>query len=155
MTEQDFLEKAINLARDNPSDEGYPFGAIVVKEGKVIAEGVNKILATFDSTSHAELNALRMAEKKLKTICLDGCEVYASGQPCPMCLAAMRMAGITKIVFALSNKQAEPYGLSSQKVTDDLCSPIERQTWASICHMNLDPEIKLYKHWHTLKQLQK
>lgn len=150
-TEQQFLEKAIMLAKENPIDEGSPFGAVLVKDGKIIAEGVNKVFATFDSTSHAELNALRIAEKKLKTTRLDGYEVYASGQPCPMCLAAMRMAGITKIVFAYSNKQAEPFGLSSQKVTDDLNPSIEKQTWATIFHMNVDPEATLYKHWQTIK----
>lgn len=147
MTEQQFLERALLLARENDPAEGNPFGAVLVKDGKIIAEGVNKMFATFDSTSHAELNALRAAEKTLKTTRLDGCEVYASGQPCPMCLAAMRMAGITKIIFALSNKQAEPYKLSTQQVADDLRPPIEEQTWAKIHHMDLDTASTLYKDW--------
>ncbi len=91
-----YLDQAIRLAFDNVEQGGRPFGAVVVKGGKVIATGVNRMQADCDPTAHAELLALRAAGKTLQSPRLDGCEVYASGQPCPMCFAAMRMAGIEK-----------------------------------------------------------
>lgn len=145
--EQAFLKQAISLAENNVNKGGRPFGAVLVKEGKIIAEGINQMLEMSDPTSHAELNALRAAGKKLNVTRLEGCEVYASGQPCPMCLAAMRMAGISKIVFSLSNEQAVPFGLSTAVAAKDLNSDINTQTWAEIRHNNIDPDATLYKKW--------
>ncbi|WP_233750501.1 nucleoside deaminase, partial [Bordetella bronchiseptica] len=92
---------------------GRPFGALVARDGVVLARGVNRMLADHDPTAHAELLALREAGRALRSARLDGCVVYASGQPCPMCLAAMRMSGVARAVYAYSNEQAEPYGLST------------------------------------------
>jgi len=130
----DFMNEAVALAYDNVEHGGRPFGAVVVKDGEVIARGVNRIQADNDPTAHAELLALRAAGKALNFPRLDGCSVYASGQPCPMCLAAMRMAGIKEIVFACSNAQAEPFGLSTAGIAAELSQPLEKQHWASIRH---------------------
>lgn len=94
MSDNQFIQQAISLAMDNVNVGGRPFGAVIVNNGKVIASAVNQILTTNDPTAHAELLALREAGKVLGRTKLDDCVVYASGQPCPMCLAAMRMAGI-------------------------------------------------------------
>ncbi len=125
--EKRFLREAIALARANIEKGGRPFGAVAVRNGEVIAEGVNRMLETGDPTSHAELNALRAAAQRLGSPRLEGVAIYASGQPCPMCLAAMRMAGITEIAYAHSNADAEPYGLSTAAIYAELAKPLDKQ----------------------------
>src|SRR5690606_4128647 len=99
-----FLREAIALARANAERGGRPFGALVVKDGAVVATGVNEILATGDPTAHAELNALRAASHALGSPDLGGCTVFASGHPCPMCMAAMRISGVREVAYAYSNE---------------------------------------------------
>ncbi|MBA5809726.1 nucleoside deaminase [Morganella morganii] len=116
MTDSEFLTQAIALARRNAEKGGRPFGAVVVRDGQIVGEGVNQMSELHDPTAHAELLALRHAGKNLQQTRLEDCVVYASGQPCPMCLAAMRMAGVTRAVYAYSNADAEPYGLSTASI---------------------------------------
>ncbi|BFG79521.1 nucleoside deaminase [Paraburkholderia terrae] len=126
--QQRYLAEAIELAYGNVESGGRPFGAVIVKDGEVVATGVNEILHTNDPTSHAELNAIRAASQKLGSPNLSGCTVYASGHPCPMCLAAMRMAGIGEVFYAYSNEDGAPYGLSTAAVYADLAKPFAEQT---------------------------
>ncbi|WDZ76922.1 nucleoside deaminase [Ensifer adhaerens] len=125
--EQTYLAEAVALARRNIEKDGRPFGAVVVKDGEIVGRGVNEMLSTGDPTSHAELNALRAAARTLRSPRLEGASVYASGQPCPMCLAAMRMAGITEIAYAHSNADAEPFGLSTAAIYAELAKPLAEQ----------------------------
>ncbi len=147
-----YLDQAIRLAFDNVEQGGRPFGAVVVKGGKVIATGVNRMQADCDPTAHAELLALRAAGKTLQSPRLDGCEVYASGQPCPMCFAAMRMAGVKKIRFAYSNEQAEPFGLSTAKIAVELAKPLSAQTGISFEHSPPENDPDLYQVWESKKK---
>jgi len=126
MTEH-FLREAIALARANAEQGGRPFGAVVVKDGAIVATGVNEIIASGDPTSHAELNALRAASRALGSPDLGGCAVFASGHPCPMCMAAMRMAGVAEVVYAYSNEDGAPYGLSTAAIYSDLARPFADQ----------------------------
>lgn len=121
-TEQ-FLRQAIDLARDNARNGGRPFGAVAVMDGAVIATGVNETAATADPTAHAELMAIRAASLTLQRPRLDGCTVYASGHPCPMCFAAMALAGVEAVYYAHSNEDGEPFGLSSASLYADLAKP--------------------------------
>lgn len=147
MAEEDgFLRAAIGLAHENIGRGGRPFGAVVVKSGVVIATGVNEILATNDPTAHAELGAIRAASQKLASPDLSGCAVYASGQPCPMCMAAMRMAGVAKVVFAYSNGDGEPYGLSTEAVRLELARPFAEQSM-TIRHAPIAGEPDIYAEW--------
>jgi len=146
-----FLAEAIQLANDNVRGGGRPFGAVVVRDGVVIARGVNEILATNDPTSHAELNALRGASRALGTPNLAGSEVYASGQPCPMCMAAMRMAGITRVRYAYSNEDAEPFGLSTAAIYTDLAKPFADQSM-DIQHAPISLEPDIYRAWKDAQQ---
>jgi len=123
-----FLCEAIELARDNVRNGGRPFGAVLVKDGKVIATGVNEIGATGDPTTHAELQAIRAASRVLGTPRLDGCIVYASGHPCPMCLAAMHLTGIRELAYAYSNDEGERYGLSTATIYAEMARPISAQS---------------------------
>ena len=117
MSEQDvFMRRALELARTNIAAGGRPFGAVLVKDGKVLAEAANGIHASHDPTDHAEMRAIRLASAVLGSPRLDGCSVYASGHPCPMCLAAMYLCGIQQAWFAYSNEDAEPFGLSTGAV---------------------------------------
>jgi len=145
-TEQGFLRQAIALARDNVAAGGRPFGAVVVKDGEVIAGGVNEIHRTNDPTAHAEMLAIRAASQALASPNLAGCVVYASGHPCPMCLAAARMAGIGEVVFAYSNEAGEPFGLSTAAVYADLARPFAEQSMR-IRHAPLGDEPDLYAEW--------
>lgn len=142
------LTHAIRLARENMARGGRPFGAVAVKDGEVVAEGVNEILATNDPTSHAELNALRAAGKALGAPRLEGVSIYASGHPCPMCLAAMRMSGITEIAYAYSNEDGEPYGLSTAAVYAELGRPLGEQS-VRMTYFPVRPEgeVDLYDAW--------
>lgn len=105
MAIQDFMKEAIALANENVKKGGEPFGAVIVKNGEIIGTGVNETTFTNDPTAHAELLAIRKAAKKLNSPDLEGCEVYASGEPCPMCLSAIYWANIKSVYFS---EQAGP-----------------------------------------------
>jgi tRNA(Arg) A34 adenosine deaminase TadA len=143
-----FLCEAIELARENIRNGGRPFGAVVVKDGKIVATGVNEIHTTNDPTSHAELNALRAASQALGSPLLAGCAVYASGNPCPMCMAGMRMSGVGEVAFAYSNNDGEPYGLSTAAVYADLAKPFAEQS-VKIAYVPVRPDGQphLYDEW--------
>lgn len=144
----DFLRQAIALAYTNVDSGGRPFGAVIVKDGKVIAQAVNESVATNDPTAHAELLAIRAASRHLESANLEGCAVFASGHPCPMCMAAMRMAGIEAVTYAYSNEDASPFGLSTSGVYADLAKPFAEQSMR-IRHLpaRLAGEPDLYAHW--------
>ena len=143
-----FLCEAIRLAEDNLDKGGRPFGAVVVRDGAVVATGVNEILATGDPTAHAEMMALRAASRALGSPRLEGCAVYASGHPCPMCLAAMRLTGVKNVYFAYSNDDAAPYGLSTAAVYADLARPFAEQSMTiRYVPVRRPSEPDLYARW--------
>ncbi len=110
-----FMKTAVELARNNVEAEGgQPFGAVLVEDGRVLATGVNRIRANQDPTAHAEMEAIRAACRTLKRTRLDGCVMYASGYPCPMCLSAMQQIGIQTIYYGYSDADCEPYGFSTE-----------------------------------------
>ncbi|MEN1968495.1 nucleoside deaminase [Lentibacillus sp. N15] len=116
-----FMERAIELAVENVKEGGQPFGAVLVKNGHLVAEGVNELHKRFDVSAHAEVMAIRHAQKKMHTTVLDGYTMYASGEPCPMCFAAMSFAGIDQIYFCHSVDDAEEAGLGkSKEIYEDL-----------------------------------
>ncbi len=145
---QRFLCEAIELARSHMDKGGRPFGAVIVREGEVIATGVNEIVATNDPTAHAELTALRAASRKLASPSLAGCAVYASGHPCPMCMAAMRISGVSEVYYAYSNDDGAPYGLSSAAVYADLAKPFAKQSMKiAYSPVRLEGGPDLYAEW--------
>ncbi|MGB3289652.1 MAG: nucleoside deaminase [Burkholderiaceae bacterium] len=146
--ENHYLRQAIELARVNVDKGGRPFGALVVRDGAVIATGVNEIHATNDPTAHAELTAIRAASRKLGSPDLTGCAVYASGHPCPMCMAAMRLAGVREVAYAYSNEDGAPFGLSTAAVYEDLAKPFAEQSMA-IRHVpaRTEEHPDLYAEW--------
>jgi tRNA(Arg) A34 adenosine deaminase TadA len=129
MTDSDYLQMAVELARRNVSERGArPFGAVLVRNGEIVATGVNDVLATNDPTKHAELEAIRAAARALGNARLDEAIVYASGHPCPMCLAAMHMTGVKAAYYAFSNADADAYGLSSARIYAEMRKPLAQQS---------------------------
>ena len=108
--DREIMQRAIDLASESVKKGGGPFGAVVVKDGKVIAESANSVTPDNDPTAHAEVNAIRLACKKLGTFMLDGCEIYASCEPCPMCLGAIYWAHIKTIYYAGTRSDAAKAG---------------------------------------------
>lgn len=118
------MERALELARRNVKDGGDPFGAVLAKDGEIIAEGVNELHKTYDISAHAELIAIRNAQAKLQTHDLTGYTMYASGQPCPMCLSAMYFTNIKDVYYCLSVNDAEKVGLGrSKQIYENLQKP--------------------------------
>lgn len=114
------LREAVRLAQENHRKGGRPFGAVLAFGEQVVATGVNEIIRTHDISAHAEMGALREACRLLERPNLAGGVMYASGQPCPMCLAAMVLAGIKQVYYAFGNEDAAPYGFSSAQVYEAL-----------------------------------
>lgn len=110
----EFLNQAIELAKHNKIHGGRPFGAVIVKDGKVLSTGINEMLMKTDPSSHAEMEAIKDACLKEGKLTLEGCTVYASGHPCPMCLAAILMTKIEGVFYAFDNNDGAPYGYSSE-----------------------------------------
>ncbi|MCC6313196.1 MAG: nucleoside deaminase [Thermomicrobiales bacterium] len=143
-----FLKEAIDLARGAIAAGDRPFGAVVVKDGVAIAAGVNAVSSTNDPTAHAELMAIRAASQALGTPRLDGCAVYASGQPCPMCLAAMYLAGIREGAYAYSLEDGAPHGLTSADIYAEFAKPqAERALDLRYRPVRPEGEPDLYDQW--------
>ena len=106
MEHDDFMRQAIALAVDNVNNGGGPFGAVIVKDGRVVATGVNRVVPDNDPTAHAEVNAIRAACVKLGTFNLSGCVLYTSCEPCPMCLGAIYWAHLDKIYYGATQYDA-------------------------------------------------
>ena len=107
----DFLRRAIALATENVvGGKGGPFGAVIVRDGRVVGEGANSVTATYDPTAHAEMNAIRAACRSLATYVLNGCDLYTSCEPCPMCLAASYWARLDAVYYGCSAADAAQAG---------------------------------------------
>lgn len=106
MGHEDFMRQAIELAVENIKNGGGPFGAVIVKDGEVVATGANRVTANNDPTAHAEVSAIRAACTKLGTFDLSGCVIYTSCEPCPMCLGAIYWAHIDKIYYGANQYDA-------------------------------------------------
>lgn len=119
-----FMKRAVEIAVQNVNEGGEPFGAVLVKDGEIISEGVNELHKTYDISGHAEMLAIRRAQEKLQTHDLSECIMYASGEPCPMCLSAMYMSGIKKGYYCASIEDAAEVGLGGSIVIyEDLKKP--------------------------------
>ena len=107
MYSEGFMRRAIEISAEALSTPGTePFGAVIVKDGRIVGEGINRSLQNFDPTSHGEIEAIRDAARNLGTVDLSGCELYSSCEPCPLCVAAMSIAGIGQLYYAASSEQA-------------------------------------------------
>lgn len=115
-----FMRKAIALSIDNVKKGGGPFGAAIVKDGKIIATGINRVTANNDPTAHAEVTAIRKAAKKLGTFNLEGCTIYSSCEPCPMCLGAVYWAHLDKMYYGNTKADAKNIGFDDSFIYDEI-----------------------------------
>jgi len=146
MGEIDYLSRAIDLAKENVMSDGGPFGAVIVKDGKIIAEGANQVTILNDPTAHAEVQVIRKACEILGTFDLSGCVIYTSCEPCPMCFSAIYWAHISKVYFAATHHDAEEAGFADAHIYREVkLKPAER----SIPFMKIDlPEKKIpFENW--------
>jgi len=122
--EQQFLERAIELSREGMrARKGGPFGCVIVKDGKIIGEGYNQVATTNDPTAHAEVVAIRNACQHLNSFQLTDCDVYASCEPCPMCLGAIYWARPNRVIYANTKKDAAAINFDDQFIYDEIEKP--------------------------------
>ncbi len=124
MTHEDYLRRAIALATENVAKGGGPFGAVIVRNGEVLATGVNRVTANCDPTAHAEVCAIRNACAKLGTFKLDGCTIYASCEPCPMCLSAIYWAHIDRLFYAADKHDAAEAGFDDSFIYREIARDV-------------------------------
>ncbi|MEX0928346.1 MAG: nucleoside deaminase [Balneolales bacterium] len=124
-----FMREAINLANESvKSGRGGPFGAVVVRDEKILGRGSNLVTATNDPTAHAEMVAIRNACRDLEHFQLEGCEIYASCEPCPMCLGAIYWARPAVLYYACSHADAARYGFDDSFIYKELALPADQRT---------------------------
>ncbi len=130
ITEKDklFINQAIDLATENVRNGGGPFGAVIVKDGEVIATGVNRVTSNADPTAHAEVQAIRSACAKLGHFELKGCVLYTSCEPCPMCLGAIYWARLDRVVYAGTQTDAAEVGFDDSFIYKEIALPMSSRS---------------------------
>ena len=122
-----FMREAILLSVESVAQGGGPFGAVIVKDGEIIASRSNSVALDNDPTAHAEVNAIRAACRALDTFDLAGCVIYASCEPCPMCLGAIYWAGIDRIYYANTRQDAEAIAFADNFIYEDMDRPMAQR----------------------------
>lgn len=118
---KEFMQLAIETALDNiKNNNGGPFGAVIIRDGVIIAKSPNTVTSSNDPTAHAEINAIRLACKKLNTFDLSDCEIYSSCEPCPMCLSAIYWARISKLYYAADRFDAKDAGFDDSYIYNEI-----------------------------------
>lgn len=147
MPHQQFLQQAIDLAVANvESGLGGPYGAVVVRNGEIIAASGNRVTASLDPTAHAEIMAIRLACQKLQTFQLNDCVLYSSCEPCPMCLGAIYWARLQQVYFACDRHDAAEAGFDDSFIYDELSIAPEQRRIAML-HLNLADAIRPFNAW--------
>jgi len=141
-----FMRLAIEKSLESVDNGGGPFGAVVVKDGEVVAVASNSVTIDNDPTAHAEVKAIRMACKKLGTFDLSGCEIYASCEPCPMCLASIYWARIGKLYYANTKVDADKIGFSDSFIYEEFAKP-ESERSIKVVKMLRNEAIKAFENW--------
>jgi len=141
-----FMELAARLSYDNIDRGGGPFGAVIVKDGEIVATGVNSVTIDNDPTAHAEVSAIRNACKKLDSFKLDGCIVYSSCEPCPMCLSALYWAGVKKIFYGNTKEDAAAIDFSDKFIYEEIERRPEDRRIPGI-HVDNRDTIKAFYRW--------
>ena len=142
------MKKAIQLALSNVSENyGGPFGAVVVKDGEIIGKGSNHVTQTNDPTAHAEIVAIREATKKIGSFSLEGCEIYASCEPCPMCLGAIYWSRIDKLYYAATKEDAAKAGFDDSVIYKEIDLPKDQRSIPSLQILREDA-VKVFEDWN-------
>ncbi len=141
-----FMREAIRLSRESVQNGGGPFGAVIVKDGVIIASASNMVTSQNDPTAHAEVSAIRLAAKKLKSFDLSGCEIYTSCEPCPMCFGAIYWAHIDKLYFANTKADAKSIGFDDSFIYDEIKLPYDKRKVKNI-QMLREEALEAFKDW--------
>lgn len=145
-----FIRRAIELSARAALEysTGGAFGAVVVKDGKIIAEGMNRVVASHDPTWHAEMEAIRLACITLQTFKLTGCTLYTSAEPCPMCMSTCYWAGIEEVYYGASVDDAFKYGdFDDRPIYEQLALPKEKRS-IKLTQMLRDEAVDVWKKYH-------
>lgn len=150
-SEQQFLDRAIELSRlGMQSGKGGPFGCVIVKDGKIIGEGYNQVATSNDPTAHAEVVAIRNACKALKSFQLTDCDIYASCEPCPMCLGAIYWARPKRVIYANTKQDAAAINFDDQFIYDEIGKP-GHQKAIEFIHRPDGKAIEVFREWTTME----
>ncbi len=134
MDDKQLLRRAIALSVANVAEGGGPFGAVIARDGEIVAEGVNRVTTLHDPTAHAEVQAIRAAAARLGSFDLSGCVIYSSCEPCPMCLSAIYWARLSRLVYAGTKSDAARAGFDDAFIYKELSlPPSERRLASSEC----------------------
>lgn len=146
MTNEELMRRAIELSVESVRNGGGPFGAVIAKDGEIVAEGSNRVTLDTDPTAHAEVSTIRKACQKLGTFSLEGCAIYTSCEPCPMCLGAIYWAHLDKIYYANNRKDAANIGFDDDFIYKEIA--IEPQYRKTPSEVLLQKEgIKAFQLW--------
>ena len=146
MNDRELMMRAIKLAEESVRNGGGPFGAVIAKDGELIAEASNCVTIDCDPTAHAEVSAIRKATKKLGTFDLKGCVIYTSCEPCPMCLGAIYWARLDKIFYANDRKDAAAIGFDDDFIYKEIeLEPDKRNKPSEI--LMRDEASKAFRMW--------
>lgn len=147
-TEDDrrFMQRAIELSIENIDSGGGPFGAVIVRDGRVVASGTNRVVPNNDPTAHAEVVAIRNACRELQTFDLAGCTVYSSCEPCPMCLSALYWAGVERICYANTKSDAAAIDFDDSFIYDQLRLDYDRRS-IRCEHFMRDEALEAFRRW--------
>jgi guanine deaminase len=147
MSAKKFMKKAIDLSKSHMlKGHGGPFGAVIVRKGKIIAEGWNQVTSSNDPTAHAEVMAIRKASQKLKNFDLSDCEIYTSCEPCPMCLAAIYWARLSKIYFANSRSDAAQIQFDDEFLYQEITKELQQRS-LPIRQISRKEALKVFQLW--------
>ena len=145
-----FMSRAIALSIESVNNGTGPFGAVIVKNEKIIAEGSNKVTSTNDPTAHGEIVAIREACKQLNNFSLSGCELYSSCEPCPLCLSAIYWARINKIYYANTSEDARKIDFDDSFIYSEIKKNIDERK-IPMTQMMRDEALKAFELWDKKK----
>ena len=144
----EFMNAAIELSDDNfEKNYGGPFGACIVKDGKIIGRGINKVIKENDPTAHAEIEAIRKACKTINSYDLSGCELYTSCYPCPMCLSAIIWSNIKKVYYANTKEDASDIGFRDDYIYDFIKKGMSDKNILDLQELNREEAIKVFEKY--------
>ena len=146
MTKEELMQRAIELSCESVKRGGGPFGAVIVRDGEIVAEGSNSVTLRNDPTAHAEVSAIRAACERLGRFKLEDCEIYTSCEPCPMCLSAIYWAGIRKIYFANNRGDAAEIGFDDSFIYDQIPLAPDQRTIPSV-EMMRSEALSAFRLW--------
>ncbi|MDH5483718.1 MAG: nucleoside deaminase [Gammaproteobacteria bacterium] len=144
--DKNFLDRAIQLACQSIDNNGGPFGAVIVRDNKIIGEGHNQVTLINDPTAHAEIMAIRNACETIQNFDLSNCTIYSSCEPCPMCMSAIYWARINRVIYAASGEEAASAGFDDTMIAHEICIPYDQRSISIECENSLKHE-RCFELW--------